>query len=58
MITSLKYIENQYKNNRDFVPIIKKVKTNKYVKFISISKNDKELLKIIFKNNIDYLFTP
>lgn len=58
MITSLKYIENQYKEKKDFAPIIQKVKTNKFSKFITVADNDKELLKLIFKNNIDYLFTP
>src|SRR5690606_8575439 len=58
MIISFNYIENIYKNVKEFEPIIHKVKTNKYAKFIMIAENDTDLLKIIFKNNINYLFTP
>lgn len=58
MITSLKYIENQYKDIDDLRLIIYKLKLNKYIKFLTVSAYDKALLKIVFDNNIDYLFTP
>src|SRR5690554_455582 len=58
MLTSLNYIEDIYKEIEGFKNVIHKWKLDKYAKFISISGNNKELLEIIFKNNIDYLFTP
>lgn len=58
MLTSLNYIEDIYKEIEGFKNVIHKWKLDKYAKFISISGNNKELLGIIFKNNIDYLFTP
>lgn len=58
MTTSLKYIENKYKDNREFKSILEKWKLNKYAKFIEVSYPNRELLKIIFSDKIDYLFAP
>jgi len=58
MTTSLKYIENQYKDEREFKSTLEKWKLNKYAKFIEVSYPNRELLKIIFSDKIDYLFTP
>src|SRR5690606_26060902 len=58
MITSLKFVEKTYTDKEEFKSILHKWKLGKYVKFLSISKNDKQLLRLIFQNHIDYLFTP
>lgn len=58
MIISQKYIEETYKDKEEFKTLIEKRKLGKYAKFLSVANNDKQLLKIIFKENIDYLFTP
>lgn len=58
MTTSLKYIESQYKDIVGLKDILKKWKLNKYAKFIEVSYPNRELLKIIFSDKIDYLFTP
>lgn len=57
MLTSLKFVENLYSDKIEFKEIILKWKLNKYYKFLN-STNNTELLKLIYKNNIDYLFTP
>jgi glycosyltransferase involved in cell wall biosynthesis len=58
MITSWNYIENIYGEKKDFISLIKKNKIAKYAKFIAIANGDKQLLKLIFNNKIDALFTP
>lgn len=58
MIISQQYVENLYKETNDFKPLIQKIKTNKYAKFVIVAGTDKKLLKMIFDNKIDYLFTP
>lgn len=58
MIISQKYVEEIYKKNDALESIIEKRKLGKYAKFIQVAGNDKALLQLIFKENIDYLFTP
>lgn len=58
MIISYKYIEDCYKTKDGFTQLIKEVKIRKYADFLTIARHDKELLKVVFDNNIDYLFTP
>lgn len=58
MITSHKYIEEVYGKREDFKPLIEKRKLGKYAKFIAVAENDKALLQLVFKENIDYLFSP
>lgn len=58
MLISLNYIEHTYKDNEDFKEVLHKWKTGKYAHFLKIADNDKELLRLLLDNNIDYLFTP
>lgn len=58
MIISQKYVEEIYKKNDALESIIEKRKLGKYAKFIQVAGNDKALLQLIFKENIDYLFNP
>lgn len=58
MIISQKYVEDCYKKHEDFTTLINEVKVKKYTHFITIAGSNKKLLKLVFSNNIDYLFTP
>uniref|UniRef100_UPI00404A116D glycosyltransferase family 2 protein n=1 Tax=Flavobacterium sp. TaxID=239 RepID=UPI00404A116D len=58
MVTSLNYVDTTYKEADGFKILVQKWKTNRYIHLLRIAHNDKALLKILFNNKIDYLFTP
>lgn len=58
MLISQNYVDRLYGKIEGFSSLIHKRKTSKYAHFLKIADNDKELLKLIFENKIDYLFTP
>ena len=58
MLISQNYVDDLYKNNEEFKSIIQKRRTQKFAHFLKIADNNKELLKLLFDNKIDSLFTP
>lgn len=58
MIISQKYVEDTYKEKDELKVLLEKRKLVKYAKFVAIAKHDKELSKLIFRDNISYLFNP
>lgn len=56
MIISQKYVERIYANKKGFESIIQQRKIAKYAKFIAVAGKNKELLQLVFKENIDHLF--
>ena len=58
MLISYNYVDNQYKNLKDFKHLLHKWKTHRCVHLMRISDSSKPVLQLLFKSRIDYIFTP